>query len=301
MRIEPILMLLLTFPALVSAGPANTVTLWYRQPACNWNEALPVGNGRMGAMVFGGVTNERIQFNEQTLWTGTNASQKLTGHNTGDGAMGDYQPFGDVFLRFPAAHGARADYRRELDLHTAIATTRYRVGEVTFTREVFASHPDRVVVIRLTADKPASLSFGIALKDVPRRQLAPVSTTASEPDRQLSFTGKLSRPAKATPGDLRWNNLAYHAALRVLPEGGQRDGHQRRTGHRRGRCGHGVAGGGDGLRCESAEEFPGRTTCSQSCCGSRSGRAETLRPPARRSRGRSPGALRSRGARSGRP
>jgi alpha-L-fucosidase 2 len=200
--------------------PESRTVLWYRQPATAWNEALPVGNGRMGAMVFGGVTNERVQFNEQTLWTGTNASQKVFGHNKGDGAMGDYQPFGDVFLRFPTAHDAPADYRRELDLHTAIATTRYRAGAVTFTREIFASHPDRVVVIRLTADQPASLSFGIALKDVQRRQLDPVLTTVSEPGRQLSFSGHLSRPAKAPPGDLRWNHLAYHAALRVLPEGG---------------------------------------------------------------------------------
>lgn len=205
----------------ISGVAKQDLTLWYARPATNWLEALPVGNGRMGAMVFGGVTNERIQFNEQTLWTGTNATQKLSGHNVGDGAMGGYQPFGDVFLRFPAAQGAGADYRRELDLHTAIATTRYQVGGVTFTREVFASHPDQVVVIRLTADKPASISFSVALRDVQRRQLDPAVTTVSETNRQLSFNGKFSRPAKASAGDLRWNNLAYHAALRVLPAGGQ--------------------------------------------------------------------------------
>lgn len=199
---------------------AQDLKLWYSQPATNWLEALPVGNGRMGAMIFGGLSSERIQFNEQTLWTGTNASQKLFGHNIGDGAMGEYQSFGNVMLRFAAAPNEAEDYRRELDLHTAIATTRYRAGGVTFTREVFASHPDRVVVIRLTADKPASLTFQIALKDVQRRQLAPVTTTVSEADRQLSFGGKFSRPEKADPGELRWNNLAYHAALRVLPEGG---------------------------------------------------------------------------------
>lgn len=203
-----------------AAAGGEDLRLWYAKPAAHWNEALPVGNGRMGAMVFGGVTNERVQFNEQTLWTGTNTSQRGLDTKANDGAMGDYQPFGDVLLRFPAIHDAPADYHRELDLSTAIATTRYRVGAVTFTREVFVSHPDRVIVIRLTADKPASLSFSIALKDVARRQLAAVSTTASEPDHQLSFTGKLSRPAKAPSGDLRWNNMAYHAALRVLPEGG---------------------------------------------------------------------------------
>jgi alpha-L-fucosidase 2 len=210
----------LAMPLNAALASSPEFKLWYSRPATNWLEALPVGNGRMGAMIFGGTTNERIQFNEQTLWTGTNASQKLFGHNIGDGAMGEYQPFGNVTLRFPASPGAAEDYRRELNLHTAIATTRYRAGGITFTREAFASHPDRVVVIRLTADKPASLSFQIALKDVQRKQLAPVATTVSEADRQLSFSGKFSRPDKAAPSELRWNNLAYHAALRVLPEGG---------------------------------------------------------------------------------
>lgn len=211
-------------PLSVSGVPASSEpshSLWYARPAKHWLEALPVGNGRMGAMVFGDTTKERIQFNEQTLWTGTNASQKITGHNTGDGAMGDYQPFGDVFLTFPAATEPVADYRRELDLRTAVATTRYRVGEVTFTREVFASHPDRVVVIRLTADRPASLTFDVSLKDVQRRQLPPVATTADADKRQLTFSGRLSRPPGVSEADLRWNDMAYQATLRVIPEGGK--------------------------------------------------------------------------------
>jgi len=202
-----------------AAQSVGDAKLWYDRPASCWNEALPVGNGRMGAMVFGGVSNERLQFNEQTLWTGTNASQKIGQNKSVDGAMGDYQPFGNVNLHFPG-HQQPADYRRELDLRTGIVTTRYRVGEVTFTREVFASHPDRVVVMRLSADKPASLSFSISLKDVARRQLGAQPTHVSETDRQLSFGGRLSRPAAAAPDDLRWNDMAYHAALRVIPEGG---------------------------------------------------------------------------------
>jgi alpha-L-fucosidase 2 len=221
-----ILALALLTLALTVAEGTVPLRLWYEKPAVHWNEALPVGNGRMGAMVFGGVTNDRVQFNEQTLWTGTNKSQgwldpQRRNEGTRDGAMGDYQPFGDVFLRFPKEHLQADGYRRELDLHTAIATTRYRVGEVGFTREVFASYPDRVVVIRLSADKAASLSLQIALKDVQRRELAPVSTIASASGWQLHFSGKLSRPAKADPGDLRWNDMAYHAALRMIPEGGQ--------------------------------------------------------------------------------
>lgn len=220
-------LLLLLLPAFLfvlrasSAPAAPSHLLWYDKPASFWLEALPVGNGRMGAMVFGTVSQERIQFNEQTLWTGISASQKLFGHNVGDGAMGDYQPFGDVFLRFPAAPKALADYRRELDLRTAVATTRYRADGVTFTREVFASHPDRVVVIRLTADRPASLTFDVSLKDVKRRQLAPVATTADAAARQLTFAGRLSRPPGVPATELRWNDMAYHASLRLLPEGGK--------------------------------------------------------------------------------
>ena len=194
--------------------------LWYDKPAGHWLEALPIGNGRMGAMVFGGVATERIQFNEQTLWTGINASQKINGHNVGDGAMGDYQPFGDVFLRFPVESEAATGYRRELDLRNAIATTRYRIGGVEFTREAFASHPDRVVVIRLSADQAAGISFDLALNDVQRRELPPVKTTGSASKRQLSFGGKLSRPPKAAASDRRWNDMAFHAVVRVLAEGG---------------------------------------------------------------------------------
>ena len=219
--------LFLLGPALtviLQAGSAPSLPshrLWYDKPAAHWLEALPVGNGRMGAMVFGRVTEERIQFNEQTLWTGVNASQKITGHNTGDGAMGDYQPFGDIFLTFPTASAPSTDYRRDLDLRTAVATTRYKSGDVTFTREVFASHPDRIVVIRLTADHPASLTFDVSLKDVQRRQLPPVATTADAASRQLTFAGRLSRPSDVPATDLRWNEMAYHASLRVLPEGGK--------------------------------------------------------------------------------
>jgi alpha-L-fucosidase 2 len=207
------------------SSPSGSATLWYDKPAAHWLESLPVGNGRMGAMVFGDPRNERIQFNEQSLWTGTNATQKLTGHNTGDGAMGNYQPFGDVFLRFPDPHATLTGYRRELDLRTAIATTRYTADGITLTREVFASHPDRVVVIRLTADRP--MTFDIGLKDVARGKLAPAPTTVSEAERQLGFSGNFSRPPTAAPGDLRWNDMAYDAALRVIPEGGSvtaRDG-----------------------------------------------------------------------------
>src|SRR5688500_9443990 len=157
--------------------------LWYSQPAAKWEEALPIGSGRMGAMVFGGTAEERIQFNEDTLWTGKPHDYVRAGSGEVLGeiqkAMFEerdvsdlvrqkflsdpvrqkaYQPFGDLRFTFPG-HDKATDYRRELDIDSAVATTRYKVGDVTFTREVFASYPDNAIVVRLAADKPGSITF----------------------------------------------------------------------------------------------------------------------------------------------
>ena len=164
--------------------------LWYRQPASAWIEALPVGNGRLGAMVFGGTHEELIRLNEDTVWTGG----PYDPHGSGDGVkalpeirrlvfegkgkeaealfekammakirdQAQYQPLGDLRLTFPG-HGTVTDYRRELDLDTAIARTSYRVGGVGFVRDVFATPIDRVIVIRLTADRPGMISLSVTL------------------------------------------------------------------------------------------------------------------------------------------
>ncbi|HYC71361.1 MAG TPA: glycoside hydrolase family 95 protein [Opitutaceae bacterium] len=182
MRIAP----LLAFAAAASAALADAdLKLWYRQPAAAWVEALPVGNGPMGAMVFGGTAEERIQFNEDTVWNGVPheyhhegavkflpeirrllaAGQQKEAEAL---AMREfmsvplrqkaYQPVGDLLLSFPG-HETAADYVRALDLDAAVATTKYRVGEVEFLRETFASHPDKVVVTRLSASRPGQLTF----------------------------------------------------------------------------------------------------------------------------------------------
>ncbi len=163
--------------------------LWYQQPAKEWTEALPVGNGRLGAMIFGGTENERLQFNEDTLWTGgpheyqhggaaaylpvvrkllfegkQREAEKLAGQQMMSVPLGQkkYQPFGDLRLSFPG-HGQPADYRRELDIDSAMATVRYRVGDTEFVREVFCSFPDQVIVVRLTCDQPGQLTFSAKL------------------------------------------------------------------------------------------------------------------------------------------
>ena len=128
------LILALTAPVAVAA---QDTSLWYAQPATKWLEALPIGNGRLGGMIFGGTTNERVQFNEQTLWLGS------------DTEMGSYQPFGDFFVNWQ--HAAPANYRRELDLSDAIHRVSYRDGGVTFQREAFSSYPDQVMVFSYSA------------------------------------------------------------------------------------------------------------------------------------------------------
>jgi alpha-L-fucosidase 2 len=168
----------------VNAEP-NPLRLWYRQPARYWTEALPVGNGRLGAMVFGGPSEERLQLNEDTLWTGRphayhheGAAQHLPELRRllAEGKQKEaedlatrefmsvpirqeaYQPLGDLLLSF-AGHEAATGYERSLDLDGATSAVRYRVGEVAFTRTTFSSFPDQVLVQRIEADQKGKVGF----------------------------------------------------------------------------------------------------------------------------------------------
>ncbi|HEY9174984.1 MAG TPA: glycoside hydrolase family 95 protein [Verrucomicrobiae bacterium] len=165
--------------------PAAPLSLWYRRPATVWTEALPVGNGRLGAMVFGRTVEERVQFNESTLWIGEPHDYSRPGaarhlpelrrllfagkqKEAEDLAMREfmsvplrqmpYQPFADVRLTFPG-HEPVTNYRRELSLDEAVVRVSYETGGVTFQREVFASAPGQVLVIRLTASQPGALNL----------------------------------------------------------------------------------------------------------------------------------------------
>ncbi|MGN7161906.1 glycoside hydrolase family 95 protein [Sphingomonas sp. SAFR-052] len=171
-----------------AASPASTAaTLWYRQPATLWTEALPVGNGRLGAMVFGGVERERLQLNEATLWSGGPydpvnpaaraalpevraliateryaEAEKLANAKVMATPLTQmaYQPLGDLILELVGA-GAASDYRRSLDLATATADTQFTLGGTRFRREVYAAPDDAVIVVRLRGDKPFGLSVGM--------------------------------------------------------------------------------------------------------------------------------------------
>ena len=167
---------------------AADLTLRYHEPAKQWTEALPIGNGRMGGMVFGGVTNERVQFNEQTLWLGD------------EQAMGSYQPFGDLFIDLQ--HGPATGYERSLDLQQAVHRTAYTADGVRYVREAFASFPDRVLVLRLTADRPGALSGAIRLTDQHKAAIRAAGGV-------ITSAGRLT------------NGLLYEAQACVLPEGGR--------------------------------------------------------------------------------
>ena len=171
-----------------AAWGQSPLTLWYRQPAKLWVEALPIGNGRLGAMIFGGIAHERIQFNEQTVWNGEPhdyahhgayrylgkirellwaGKQKEAEDLAGQEFMSEplrqraYQSFGDLLTwSFPVLMKQTSpDYRRELDLDTAIASVTYTSKGVSYRRDVFASYPANVIVVRLIANQPGKLAF----------------------------------------------------------------------------------------------------------------------------------------------
>lgn len=181
------------------ATGAKPMTLWYKQPAKKWDaEALPIGNGRMGAMLFGGIKTEHIQFNEQSLWSGDNNWDGA--YETGDHGFGSYRNFGEVVINFDHA-GAAVAYQRTLNISTGVHTTSFIINGIRFEREAFASNPDQMMVFKYTADKKASLSGSISMASA---QGAITTTTNGE----LSFVGEMP------------NRLKYAANLRVKHQGG---------------------------------------------------------------------------------
>ena len=213
-----------------SAGPEpGNLTLWYRQPAAEWVEALPVGNGRLGAMVFGGVRTERIQLNEDTVWSGgvmpdlpANISrdlpairQLLFDGNFAEGeararrtilavgdAGGSYQTLGDLVIDTDSS-GEASNYRRSLDLDSGIAATAFEVDGVTFRREVFASAPDQIIAVRVTANRPGQVTF---------------DATLERPDVAVHAAGTdtlvMSNAAAKTPG------VTFAAAVKAVADAG---------------------------------------------------------------------------------
>jgi len=187
---------------------AQNLKLWYQQPAKTWVEALPVGNSSMGAMVYGGTSREELQLNEETLWGGgpyrndnpkaleslaevrnlifsgkTMDAQNLIDQTFYTGRNGmPYQTIGSLIIEAPG-HEKAKNYYRDLDLERAVATTRYQVDGVNFQREVFASFPDRVIIVRFTVDKPGELNFKVSYD-------SPLQSTVRKQGKKLVLRGK---------------------------------------------------------------------------------------------------------------
>ncbi|HLH56007.1 MAG TPA: glycoside hydrolase family 95 protein [Verrucomicrobiae bacterium] len=217
------------------AAPAEPLSLWYRQPAQKWVEALPVGNGRLGAMVFGGVEKERLQLNEDTLWAGgpydpvnPDAAAALPEvrqlifegkYKEADRLIGakvmakplrqmPYETIGDLFLEFPQVTSA-TEYVRELNLDTAVAKVSYTADGVNFTREVFSSPVDQVIVVRISADRRGAVSFSAKCRSP---QKASVQTDSGN---GLVIRGKNGQ-AEGIQGA-----LDFEARIEIIPTGGK--------------------------------------------------------------------------------
>lgn len=176
------------FLVVCSVANGQPYCMRFNLPAANWNEALPIGNGDLGAMVFGGVQTDRIQFNEKSLETGSKVK------------MGDYQPFGDLYMSFDSL--PYHNYKRSLQLGNAITQVMYEANGTTYTRNYFVSYPDNVLVIQLSASKPGKLSVAFQIKDAHK---APSVASANQ---------------IKTAGILPENKMAYQSQLSVINTGG---------------------------------------------------------------------------------
>ncbi|CAL1518830.1 hypothetical protein MMC2321_02575 [Chitinophaga sp. MM2321] len=218
------------------AVPAyNNNTLWYRQPAENWNEALPIGNGRLGAMIFGHPGEANIQLNEETVWSGgpnnnikpdmrniipvirkllfekkyqeaQELANKMMQEKPNNGMA--YQPVGDLLVNFPG-HENFHDYARTLDISKAVASVRYKVGDVGFKREIFSSFPDQVIVMRLTADKPGMITCQLRMSSPQKHQ---VNTITNNELRLSGISGDLEGQS---------GKVKFSAQVRVKTSGGK--------------------------------------------------------------------------------
>ena len=236
-----------TFFVFTAQSQTNTsgqdLILWYDKPAKDWNEALPVGNGRLGAMVFGSTVRERIQLNEESLWSGSKVdanpivspdtlkkiqqlilnSQVMEANELGEkyfinndtALLRSYQPLADFFIDYSIDEWkipSPENYRRELNLKTGIAKTTFKRIDQTITQEVFASAPDNVIVVRITTNKPGKLALKACLSRIQDATFIPVSPT------KVRMSGKVvDAPSLASgPAGI---HMAFEAQVTVFTDG----------------------------------------------------------------------------------
>lgn len=210
--------------------------IWYQQPANEWMEALPIGNGRLSAMIYGGVENERIALNEISLWSGQpdSISNNLCGrahleemrqcffecdpekgnllgekYLTGNGrSFGTHLPLGDLVINFTYPGSRVEGYHRELDIDSAMVSINFSCAEINYKREYIASYPDNVIVAHYFADTPKSMSMSISL-DLLRQ-----ATVASSTDG-LTLEGKVDFPMHGIGG------VSFYGKIKIITTGGQ--------------------------------------------------------------------------------
>ena len=214
----------------------GTTELWYAQPAKVWMESLPIGNGRLGAMTYGGIEEEKLALNESTMWSGQyNENQnkpfgrekmnqlrklffegKLSEGNriAGDNlhgnqtSFGTHLPIGDLKMQFIYPEGKVTGYRRSLSLDEAVSSVSFNSGGVNYKREYFATNPDNVLVLRLTADKQKSITMNMGLDLMRQADL-------SVENNQLVFTGKVDFPLHGPGG------VCFEGRIAVLADNGE--------------------------------------------------------------------------------
>ncbi|HMR91073.1 MAG TPA: glycoside hydrolase family 95 protein [Chitinophagaceae bacterium] len=233
------MMIVIGLLLLKTAAGQEPMKIWFTKPAAAWNDALPVGNGRLGAMVYGTVAAEKIQINEESLWSGSQLNNNnpqaaanskeiqrllLEGKNEEAHALsnkyllgtppefGSYQTLADIDISF--AHLKEVSgYTRSLDLRTGIATVQFTANDVVYKRTVFVSAPDNIIVVHLESSKPGQLEFKVALN---RQQDA---FTQAVSDHSLRMTGQVADLADSRkgPGGL---HMKFSASLNLVMQGG---------------------------------------------------------------------------------
>ena len=225
-------------------GSGDAMTLWYNTPSKVWTDALAIGNGRLGAMVFGVPEHERLQLNDITVWSGGPepdqnradsykalpeirkaladgdwaTATKLVGQNMLAGAYNpSYETLGDLNFDYALPAGAVTDYWRWLDIGKAVAGVEFKIGGDTYRRESFASHPDGVVVTRVTCTRPGSVGFTLRLSRVASAKTVVVGNDT------LTMTGNTDLPERTARGrtvKALKGNVDYEAQVRVKTRGG---------------------------------------------------------------------------------
>lgn len=214
--------------------------LWYDQPADKWTSALPLGNGRIGAMVFGQPVKETIQLNEESLWAGCkmdgnaasasvmpNIKQLLIEGKIAEAVqmsekelqgpyirIRSYQTFGDLTFDFAYTNNNVSDYKRELDLSTGIVRITYSVGGVKYTREVFTSAPDDLLIMKLSADKPGALTFKASYNRVENASATPLDQTTLKIEGQMIDLPQRTRSSEGL-------HMKFAGAVKCLAKGGE--------------------------------------------------------------------------------